>query len=218
MTPTKLLDGRGEPWEGWVEQFMEVGWTRQQLPAGDFNFTTNDERMVGIECKSVDDLIGRMGDARRELAQLIDNVDIPILLVWGKWNRSSNDVLLGPRLPVTWKQLWNMIETFQDNNLRFQLATSRQHAFQRINQLFAYYQQPEHTSNLIARKAGGDRRVASLMAIPGVSKKIGTSLMKEFPSLKDVANAEISDLIKASLIGTGRASTIKNWFERTEPY
>ena len=214
----KYLDGRGEKWENWVEKFITVGWVRKQLDAGDFLFYAHDERSVGLEIKSVPDLTGRLGDARRELAQLIDTVDIPIFLIWGRWNRQSNDLLLGGQNQLTWGHLWSLLQTFQDSGLRLQIATSRDHAFLRINQLFAYYQKPEHTSSLVARRSGTDRRVASLMPIPGVSKKLGGSLVRHFASLRSLANAPQSELVKVPLIGSTKSRVIEDWFTREQPF
>ena len=214
----KLVDGRGEKWEGWVEKFLTYGWRRKQLDAGDFLFYTHDERTVGIEAKTVQDLTSRLGDARRELAQLVDMVDIPILLVFDRWMRQSNDIIIGGQQHLTWSHLWNLIETFQDSGLRFQLATSREHAFLRINQLFAYYQKDEHTSVLVERRAATDRRIASLMPIPGVSKKLGAALLKNFGSLQGVATAKASELETTPLIGPSKAKMIRDWMKRKEVY
>jgi len=214
----KYVDGRGEKWEGWIEKFLTYGWMRKHLDAGDFLFYASDEKSVGIECKTVDDLTSRLGDARRELSQLIDIVDIPILLVFGKWLRRSNDLLIGGQQHLTWSHMWNLIETFQDSGLRFQLATSREHAFLRINQLYAYYQKGEHVSSLVARRSTSDRRIASLMPIPGVSKKLGAALLKHFGTLQAVAIASESELGLVPLIGPSRAKMIKDWMERENPY
>jgi len=214
----KLVDGRGEKWEGWIEQFLVYGWQRKHLDAGDFLFYSSDDKSIGIEVKTVDDLTSRFGDARRELSQLIDTVDVPILLVFNRWQRRSNDLLIGGQQHLTWGHLWNLLQTFQDAGLRFQLCTSRDHAFLRINQLFAYYQKGEHESTLVARKASTDRRVASLMPIPGVSKKLGTSLVKTFKSLRGVANAKRSELEMIPLIGPTKARFISDWFRREDPY
>lgn len=214
----KYIDGRGEPWRDWVEKFLTYGWTRKQLDAGDFLFYAHDEKLVGIEVKTVQDLTARLGDARRELAQLIDIVDIPILLVHGRWMRQSNDILIGGQQHLTWGHLWNLVETFQDAGLRFQLATSRDHAFLRINQLFAYYQKGEHTAALVARRAAADRRVASLMPIPGISRKLGTALVKKFGSLEAVATAKRSELEATPLIGPSKARVIRDWFKREQIY
>jgi len=214
----KYIDGRGEKWKGWVEQFLTFGWIRKQLDAGDFLFYTHNGRSVGMEVKTVQDITSRLGDARRELAQLVDMVDIPILLVFGKWMRQSNDIIIGGQQHLTWSHMWNLIETFQDSGLRFQLATSREHAFLRINQLYAYYQKEEHTAALVARRAATDRRIASLMPIPGVSKKLGSALLKNFGSLQGIATAKISELETTPLIGPSKAKVIRDWHKRTEPY
>jgi len=214
----KLIDGRGELWKDWVEKFLTYGWSRQHLDAGDFFFHASDDKTVGIEAKTVGDLTSRLGDARRELAQLIDTVDIPILLVFNRWQRRSNDILIGGQEHLTWGHLWNLIQTFQDSGLRFQLATSRDHAFLRINQLYAYYQREEHTSALVARKASTDRRVASLMPIPGVSKKLGTALLKNFVTLQGVAGASKAELEQVPLIGPSKAKMIYDWMRREDAY
>ena len=213
----KLIDGRGEKWEGWVEKFLTYGWQRKQLDAGDFLFYSSDNKSIGIEVKSVDDLTSRLGDARRELAQLIDTVDVPILLVFGRWLRRSNDLIIGGQQHLTWGHLWDLLETFFDSGLRYQPATSRNHAFLRINQLYARYQRGEHSSILVARKYAADRRVASLMPIPGVSKKLGASLLKSFGGLKSVANASQSELAEVPLIGDKKARIIWDYYNRQLP-
>jgi len=212
----KFVDGRGEKWEGWMEEFLTYGWQRKHLDAGDILFHTSDNLTVGIEIKSVKDLTSRLSDARREWAQLIDTVNIPIFLVWGPWQRKSNDTLLGGQDQLTWGRLWNILQTFQDSGLRLQVCLSRNHAFLRINQLFAYYQKGEHTSDLVARKASSDRRIASLMSIPGISRKLGASLLKTFGSLRGIGNASKEELEQTSLIGPSRARVVYDYFEREE--
>ena len=214
----KYIDGRGEKWQDWVEKFLTFGWQRKHLDAGDFLFYSSDNKSIGIEVKTVDDLTSRLGDARRELSQLIDMVDVPILLVFNRWSRRSNDLLIGGQQHLTWGHLWNLIQTFQDSGLRFQLCTSREHAFLRINQLYAYYQKGEHESTLVARRASTDRRVASLMPVPGVSRKLGSSLIKYFGSLQGVANAPMEELMMVPLVGPSKAKMIHDWFRRKEAY
>ena len=214
----KYIDGRGELWSGWAEKFLEFGWERKQLSAGDFRFYSSDDKSIGIECKTVPDLTSRLKDARRELAQLIDMVDVPILLVFGRWMRQSNDIILGGQHQLTWSHLWNLIQTFQDSGLRFQLSTSRDHAFWRINQLYAYYQKGEHTSAMVERLSGGDRRIACLMPIPGISKKLGAALLKTFGSLEAVAKASEDNLKMVPLIGPSKARFVREWFLRKEAY
>lgn len=214
----KYFDGRGERWQDWVEKFLTFGWQRKQLDAGDFLFHSPDNKSIGIEAKTVDDLTSRLKDARRELAQLIDTVDVPILLVFNRWMRKSNDILLGGQQQLTWGHLWNLLETFQDSGLRFQLATSREHAFLRINQLYAYYQKEEHTSSLVKRRASTDRRIASLMCIPGVAKKLGKSLIDHFSTLHSISEATEEELQGVPLIGPSKARMIRDWFHREVPY
>ena len=212
----KYFDGRGEKWEGWVEQFLTYGWQRQQLDSGDFRFWTNDERTVGIEVKSVNDLTGRLGDARRELAQMIDQVEIPILLVWNPWNRRTNDLLVCGRPNLTYGSIWNLLETFQDSGLRFQQALSRNHAFLRINQLYAYYQKPDHESNLVRRSWGTDRRISMVMGIPGISKALAKGLLLKFGSIEAIANASQVELTQAYNIGEQRSRMIYEYFHSKE--
>ena len=213
----KLIDGRGEKWKDWVEKFLTYGWQRQQLDAGDFRFWSHSEKTVGIEVKSVADLTRRLNDARRELAQMIDQVDVPILLVWGQWLRRANDELVGTSYKLTMKHVWNLLQTFQDSGLRFQLSTSRPHAFLRINQLYAYYQEPDHESNLVRRSGGNDRRISLLMGIPGISRELAKRLLTTFPSLEAIANAPEVQLKSSYNIGDSRARMIWNYFHSKEP-
>lgn len=217
--PPKLFDGRGEKWEGWIEKFLEYGWARKRLPAGDFWFQSCDKKVVGVEVKTVGDLLSRMGDARREFAQMIDSVDIPLFLVYGKWGRMNNDVLLtNSRRKITWANVWNMLQTFQNSGLRVEVALSREHAFTRINQLYSYYQDPDHTANLVARRCSSDRRVASLMPIPGISEKLGKALLGHFGSVARVAVAKEETLREVPLIGEKKAQMIYRYFHQQEPF
>lgn len=214
----KLFDGRGEKWDDWIEEFLTFGWMRQQLDAGDFRFWTNSEKTVGIEVKSVADLTHRLNDARRELAQMIDQVDIPILLVWGQWLRRSNDELVGTSYKLTMKHVLNLLQTFQNSGLRLDIpCTSRPHAFLRVNQLYAYYQEPDHESNLVRRSGGNDRRISLLMGIPGISRELAKRLLATFPSLNDIANATEQQLKGSYNIGDSRARMIWNYFHSTAP-
>jgi ERCC4-type nuclease len=217
-TSIRLFDGRGEGWEGWIEKFVQYGWQQKQLPAGDFYFLTRQKLTVGLEVKSVHDLVSRVGDARREFANLVDYVDIPIFLVWGAWNRTPDDSLIGhSKQRLTWAYIWNMLMTFQNEGLRIEVAFSREHAFTRINQLYAYYQKPEHQAGLVARRADNDRRIASLMAIPGVSKGLGTNLLKEFHSIRGLAMASPDQIAEVDKVGPKRSFTIYDFMTRDTP-
>ena len=216
--PNRLFDGRGELWEDWLEGFIKLGWIRQRLPAGDFWFTTSDKRVVGIEVKSVADYLGRIGDARREFATLLDVVDIPMFLVFGAWARSSNDFLvINSRKGISWGMTWNLLLSFQLSGMIVEPALSRNHAFTRINQLFTYFQKPEHMATLVPRRCGSDRRVAALMPIPGVSEKLGKGLINHFGSLKAIANAQVEELQEVPLIGGKKAQVIYGYFNQTTP-
>lgn len=218
MFTCKHFDGRGELWEGWIERFLEYGWERKHLPAGDFWFPAHGGKTVGIETKTVKDITSRLGDARRELAQLLDSVDIPILMIFGKWARKSNDIILGGQDQLTWGHLWNMLQTFQQEGLLMEICLSRDHAFLRINQLFAYYQKPEHLSSTVARRSVGDRRIASLMAIPGISRKLAHGLLKSRGSIRNIANTPKDELELIPLIGPSRANLIEDFLSREGPY
>lgn len=216
----KLMDGTGEKWDKWISKFITCGWQKKRLPAGDFYFPSYSGHTVGIETKSVQDLTSDIERARKEFATLIDSVDIPIFLVWGNWNRRQNDALAlsFTSRQITWSQIWNMLMTFQNEGLRIEVCLHRDHTFQRINQLYTYYQEPEHRSALVARRSDADRRVASLMPIPGVSKVLATSLLKEFKSFRRLAAASQEDLRDVPLIGKRKAEIIEDYMSREAPY
>jgi ERCC4-type nuclease len=114
------------------------------------------------------------------------------------------------------KQVLNLVHTYQNSGLRWEQLTSRNHAFIRINQLYAYYQDPEHTANLVRRSSAGDKRISMLMGIPGVSKELAKRLIERFGDLTAIANAN-TDLLKTSYnIGDTRARTIWNYFHSKE--
>lgn len=187
---------------------LEMGWVQTVLKAGDYFFEGMDGIKVGIERKTVSDLVD-LASTKESLQNLLIEYDCPILLIEGKWTRTSSGYIGGVYTEVTWKQVWNFLQSFQDMGIRIQLTTSSQHTVQRLNELYSYYL-TEHKSALPRR--AGDPRVLALCMCPGISRALAKILLEHFKTLQNISMASIEDLDKVKGIGALRARNLYKFF------
>jgi ERCC4-type nuclease len=192
---------------------VELGWTQGRLAVGDYFMHTGDFKRVGIEHKTVEDLMSSLGDRlAKQLANMLDYYDFSILMISGSL-RSVNGQFYTNRgmQNWTWDALWNFLQTWQMRGVTVQLTADEGQTVHRIANLFAYYQKPSHTGGYTRRQVG-DARV---LAFPsGVGEKTAIGLLKQFGSLRAVANARIDDLLKCDGVGAKRAESIAIHFGR----
>jgi len=201
----KIVDTR-EPLEIRIP-LLERGWIQEMLRAGDYAFP---ELRVGIERKTISDLMV-LPSTKESLQRLRMEYDIPILLMEGSLIRRKGD-LIGEFREFTLKRLWNFLQTFQDWGIRIQLTTSLSHTIERLDQLYAYYQDPVHRS-ILPRKFSTDPRVLALCLIPGVSRVLAMELLSHFGSLEALARASPKALEEVRGIGERKAQDIYKFFK-----
>ena len=195
-----------------VEPFTRAGWKRQALKYGDYQFSDNIGKVALIEDKPLEKLLADMasGILQRQCRGLAENCDFPILLIRGHWIQDAGGYLLNSR--YTWEQAWNQLQTIQDMGCRLQLATSINHAIERIFQLQQYYEKEKHDSAL--RQVSGDPYVVVLSLINGISSKKANSIRITLPTLRDIANADAITLAHCEGIGLTLARRIRDFFGR----
>jgi len=192
------------------ETFQRAGWVVQTLAWGDYWFKDNVGKLVIIERKTIGQLITDMhsGTLVRQCRTVIEHSDFPILLIEGHWIQDASGILLGSR--VTWQGAWNQLATIQDMGCRLQLATSINHAIERIFQLQQYYEKEKHDSAL--RQVSGDPYVVVLSLINGISNEKAKALEAAYSTLSSIAVASPGQLQGIKGIGEVLAKRIWQFF------
>ncbi len=198
-------------------RLLEVGWVQESLYAGDYHFLTINYKRVGIERKTVSDLISSLSNERLsdQLFRLVEHYDIKILLLEGKWGQVYDGSILTAHGVTQWKwdTVWNFIQTWQDRGVTIQMTTNSGMTIQRLNSLYAYYQKASHSGG-INRTIVGDPR---LLAFPsGIGERLGSAILKEFGSLKAVANAQTEDFLVVEKVGLKKAQAIFDFYNRAK--
>ena len=76
------------------EQLINKGWSQDRLKSGDYAFFSSTGQSVGIERKTISDLIGSIQDRLpNQFFNLIEDYEIPILLIEGNWGRQVNQII-----------------------------------------------------------------------------------------------------------------------------
>ena len=196
-------------------KLLELGWTQGRLGSADYFMHSGDFKRIGIERKSVPDLLSSLGDRlSKQLASMTEYYDVSILLIEGSL-RSINGQMYTARgiQQWTWDAIWNFLQTWQMRGVTIQLSADEGQTVHRIANLFAYYQKSSHTGGYTRRQVG-DARV---LAFPsGVGEKTAIALLKRFGSLRAVANAKIGELNECEGVGPKRAEAIVIHFGKGE--
>ena len=212
-----------------VDKLLLTGWERKPMYSGDYFFHTVDFKKVGITRKTVEDLLGSIGNkpnpekpGRKEksfgqhLEEMADYYNIKIILLEGSWRKVSPEQYIVSRRGIeyyTWDMAWNFLRTWQDRGYSVELTINEGHTIQRLNALYAYYMKPSHTGGLNKYSIVGDSRLLALRC-GGVGIKYGQALLDHFGSLQNIANANFNDLLKLDGIGDKRAENIVMHFRR----
>lgn len=202
----KVVDSR-EP-ESIRTKLLETGWSQQALYTADFMFYTINFKSVGIERKSIPDLMGSLGNRLSEqLYKMTEHFDVCILLLEGSWQLARDQVMVVKGIEsYGWSVVWNYLQTWQDKGLTIQLTVSEGHTIKRLNELYSYYQKPSHTGGVVKSIVGDPRLLA--FQCGGIGPKIGIELLKKFGSIKAVANANIEEYLDIEKIGKTRAQRL----------
>jgi ERCC4-type nuclease len=213
VVKNKYVDSN-EPWDI-REQMLTIGWEQKGLVSGDYFFWSIDWKKIGIERKTVEDLLGSLS---KRLAQQLDNMlnfyDFSILLIEGYGNLKQvvdTGQIVTSRGVEQWymKTLRNFLRSWQDRGLTLEMTTSSKDTVRRVNEIYAYYQKEVHTSGL-KRQYVGDRR---LLAFPeGVGIKTAKKILDEMGSLHNVACVSKEELMTIDGVGEKRAEDIKAFY------
>ena len=209
----KTVDSN-EPWEI-REKLLATGWAQSKLPAGDFSFFTIDFKRVGIERKTIEDLLASLSDRfTRQLDEIVNRYDFAILLIEGSWHRVMGTNQIVSRRGIEryyMTTVRNLLRSWQDRGLTIENTLSMEDTINRLGEIYAYYQKAAHTGGLTKRQVGDKR----LLAFPdGVGIKTARRILKELGSLRAVAEASIDRLVQIENVGAKRAESIAAHFNR----
>jgi len=207
----KLVDSN-EPQEI-RRELIKLGWTQDRLNSGDFAFFSATGQSIGIERKTVSDLVSSLtGRLPNQFFNLIEDYEIPILLIEGHWGRQIGRIAQAGQIHnITWEQVWNFIRTWQDRNISLEITTDTDHTLERLEQLYKYYQKPYHSGG-IDRQTTGDSRIIALQC-QGIGAATAQLLLREFGTLQRIANADYIEIAQAG-IGMKKAMAIYKHFRQ----
>lgn len=193
------------------DSLKSKGWSQKRLTSGDYAFLSSSGQSIGIERKTVPDLIDSMQDRLpNQFFNLIEDYEIPILLIEGHWGRQIDQITCAGQIyDITWEQIWNFLRTWQDRNISLELTMDIDHTLTRLEQLYEYYQKPYHTGG-INRNTTGDSRIIALQC-QGIGAATAQTLLKEFGTLQKIANADYIELAQSG-IGMKKAMAIYRHF------
>lgn len=208
----KLVDDR-EP-RLIKEKLLELGWEQKRMYSADYLFYTHNMKKVGVERKSIDDLVSSLGDRMSsELINLTEYCDYCILLVEGSWKMVLGKIMSNRGVEsYLWSTIWNYIRSWQDYKITLELTTDEGHTIRRLNELYAYYQDPNHTGG-INKKTFSDRRIMALQC-GGIGEKLGQALLDKFGTIRNIANATVQDYLTVEKIGQAKAEALYAHFNK----
>jgi ERCC4-type nuclease len=205
-----------------TEPLIRAGWQLARLDWGDYDGFDPDGRQWAVEhkvlsgksIKGVDHraILSDMKDGRlqRQCRALAEHVSFPILMIEGHLYRSG-DFVCGSQ--ITWSQFWNQLRSIQDWGCRIEFTISHQDTIERLLAIASYYSKDIHHSMLRGRS--GDSYLEAVSLIKGIDQHLGKSLKANFPSLQDLANAEIGELTQTKGVGEILAKRIYSFWRGT---
>jgi len=190
-----------------------TGWDQERLNSGDYAFFSSDGKPIGIERKTVSDLISSLtGRLPNQFFNLIEDYEIPILLIEGHWGKQIGHISqAGQIYNITWEQVWNFIRTWQDRGISLEFTTDIHHTIERLEELYKYYQKPYHSGG-IDRNTTGDSRIIALQC-QGIGASTAKLLLNYFGTLQKIANADYVEIAQAG-IGMKKAMAIYKHFRQ----
>lgn len=195
-------------------KLLETGWHQVRIASGDYLFQNVNFKWVCITRKTISDLIGSIGkNFSKQLEEMIERYEYRILLLEGKWISIGGQMVTGRGIQQ-WRDepIRNFLRTWQDRGITLEFVGNEGATIRRLNELFAYYMRDHHAGG-VSKNTSGDSR---LMAFgQGIGPKIGKNILKEFGSLRAVANAEVIQLQGVKGMGQKRAEGLWNHFNRS---
>ena len=198
------------------EKLKALGWEQSRLNSADYGFTTINNQSVGIERKTISDLLQSLQDRLSlQFYKQLEDYNINILLIEGHWGKHEQFITIDYQAyNVTWEQVWNYLRTWQDWGIGIELTIDTDHTVQRIEQIYNYYQKPEHIGGL-GHKTFADTRILSL-CIPQIGIKTAQRLLEHFSTVQNIATASMLELMKCPKLGAKQASSIYLHFRKSD--
>ena len=195
------------------QALLKIGWEQDGLLSGDYKFFTIDFKKVGVERKTISDLLSGLGErVSVQLANMLTFYDFPILLIEGSWKSVGNMVQTSRGIENwAWNTVWNFLRTWQDKGITLELTGNEGHTVKRLNELFAYYMKEAHTGGLNKKKVGDPRLLAFP---PGVGLITAKKVLNELGPLCAVANANFQDLLGIKGVGPKWAEAILLYYHK----
>ena len=195
------------------QELLKVGWEQSRLGSGDYMFFSIDFKKVGVERKTISDLLSGLGDrVSVQLANMLSYYDFPILLIEGSWQGIGGMVQTSRGIENwAWNTVWNFLRTWQDKGITLELTGNEGHTIKRLNELYSYYMKEAHTGGLNRKKVGDPRLLAFP---PTVGLKTGKVILEELGTLAGVAGAGYQQLIEIDGVGPKRAEAILLFYHK----
>lgn len=192
------------------------GWEQSRLHSADYAFMSCDGQSIGIERKTVPDLISSLIDRLPyQFYRQVEDYQIPVLLIEGHWGTQQGKITSqGQMYNVTWEQLWNFIRTWQDKGMTLEITIDLPHTVERLEQLYDYYQNPGHSGG-IDRNTSGDSRLIGLQC-HGIGIQLAQKLLTAFGSLQAIANADYVEIAQVEGIGMKKAMEVYRHFRKEQ--
>lgn len=193
-----------------TEPFVRAGWDKTALPCGDFQFEGVGETIVLVERKTISQYLTDMhsGQLVRQVVRLKEAADFPWLLLEGPINRFGDDTIEGH---ATWEQVFNQLATLQELGLMWERTASLSHTILRVFQLEKRYGTKEYHPST-ERHPSGDERVGVLSRVYGIETAKAQAILLLYPTLVEVANASVEQLMEAPDIGPKLARRVYEYF------
>jgi len=213
-------------WQGYVDsrepehirdlvQMSKVDFRKKGLSEGDFALYFKGDPVIGIERKTIGDLVNSIKDNR-----LFDQADrmkstykICILAISGTLENYMNvmrdqgykvnpSVVLGAISSLMVRRgfhvLWFEHDDFLTDTVSRIFTKTSEGKFGKVKSTNTY--------------ALESKPVGALMIVPGITFEIASNLIKEFGCIENIANAEVDELKKINGIGNKRAEDLKRLF------
>ena len=195
------------------QELLKIGWEQSRLGSADYMFLTIDFKKVGVERKTISDLLNGLGDrVSMQLANMLGYYDFPILLIEGSWQGVAGKIRTSRGIENwAWNTVWNFLRTWQDKGITLELTGNEGHTIKRLNELYAYYMKEVHTGGLNKKKVGDPRLLAFP---PTVGLKTAGTVLKELGSLAGVAGAGYQQLVEIDGVGPKRAEAILLYYHK----
>jgi len=194
------------------------------LGTGDIRFLTRYLEIVRIERKSTDGDLYTSSSSRlqNQCLRLIDEADIPILLIDGPLMVNKEGYFKAGRYATGWKfsSVTHILLSLQQRGLNIVYVPNKAHTPQEVVDLYEYFQKEDHVSVLQAAEkpfttsprglTEREQKLRVLMSISGVGPEIAKRLYDIYGSVDAVASASQEGIASLPGVGKTKAQKIKD--------